>query len=259
SGTSPASAWRTLTHASRAVLRPGDSVLFKGGDTFTDSTLMPESSGAAGAPITFGSFGTGRATVSYHDSAVWFSGKSYLTFRDLVLTTGGSPVSVFASSPGGASTNIVLRDSVVRNTRGVGVYSANHGDSAWTVTRNTIVNTGDSGIVTVGANETFDHNTISHTGSNMSLNFGKHGIYAKGPNLTISNNDFSYNANGQAISLRFHGARVIGNTIHDTADAIAFFDDDGTVGSSVVTKNRAWNIKEYGFYYDSSSSKIAFE
>src|SRR5438132_2663227 len=114
SGTSPASAWRTVRHASRAVLRPGDSVLFKGGDTFTDSTLMPEASGEAGAPITFGSFGTGRATVSYHDSAVWFSGKSYLTFRDLVLTTGGSPVSVFASSPGGASTNIVLRDSVVR-------------------------------------------------------------------------------------------------------------------------------------------------
>jgi hypothetical protein len=215
--------------------------------------LMPESSGAPGAAITFGSYGDGRATLANGEGAVWFSGKRFLTFRDLVLTTGGSASGVFASSPGAPSTNIVLRDSLLQNTRGTGVSSANPGDSDWTVSGNTIRDIGDSGILTVGRNETFTGNTITQTGTNTALDYAKHGIYAKGPDLTIAGNDFSRNLNGQAISIRFHGARVTGNRIHDTAYAIAFFDYDtapAPQGTSYIQGNKLWNITGYGFYYD---------
>src|SRR5439155_6167764 len=85
-GTSPASAWRTVSKVNNARLAPGDSVLFEGGSTFSDAPLMPGASGSAGSPITFSSFGSGRATISNTSGAVWFSGKSYLTFANLGLT-----------------------------------------------------------------------------------------------------------------------------------------------------------------------------
>src|SRR2546428_13415381 len=63
-GTSSGSAWRTVHRVNNASLQAGDSVLFEGGQTFSDETLMPAQSGAAGAPITFSSYGTGRATIA---------------------------------------------------------------------------------------------------------------------------------------------------------------------------------------------------
>jgi parallel beta-helix repeat protein len=227
-------------------------VLFEGGSTFSDDTLMPPVSGGSGTPVTFSSYGSGRATISNAGGAVWFSGKSHLTFSNLVLTTGGSSTGVFAGSGGGASTDITLRDSVVRDTSGMGVCSPNTGDSRWTIAGNTITNTGDSGVLLLGANDTVSNNTISHTGWNAAITWGKHGIYAKGPDVTISGNDFSDNPHGQSISIRFHGARVVGNTIHDTGAAIGFFDYDTAVapqGTSYVYGNRGWNITEWVFYY----------
>ncbi len=38
-GTSPASAWRTVGRVDQAELKPGDGVLFEGGATFTDTHL----------------------------------------------------------------------------------------------------------------------------------------------------------------------------------------------------------------------------
>src|SRR5512146_2563266 len=82
-GTSPSTAWKTVQRADSASLAPGDSVLFQGGATFADQTLMPAASGADGAPIVFGSYGTGRANLP---GGIWFSGKSWLTFDGLAVS-----------------------------------------------------------------------------------------------------------------------------------------------------------------------------
>ncbi len=69
-GLTPTQAWQTTTKVSAAVYKTGDSVLFQGGQTFTggisigaanyDSTYPPIPS----FPLTFGSYGTGNATIS---------------------------------------------------------------------------------------------------------------------------------------------------------------------------------------------------
>src|SRR5947209_7993197 len=82
SGTSPQSAWQTVGRVNRAHLNPGDGVLFEGGQTFSDDTLMPTTSGQAGSPIVFGSYGQGQATIS---QGVWFVDHDYLTFDNLKL------------------------------------------------------------------------------------------------------------------------------------------------------------------------------
>jgi hypothetical protein len=252
-GTSQGNAWRTVGRVNSQTLAPGDNVLFESGATFGDATLMPRSSGSSGSPITFSSFGSGRATIANTNGAVWFSGKNWLVFDNVRLTSAGSGTTVFAGGATAGSGHITLSDSVITGTNGIGVTSPNSADNNWTISGNTITQVGDSGLIMFGGPHTITRNVVSYTGGNTAITWGKHGIYSKGPDQTISYNDFSNDTNGQAISIRYHGARVFGNTIHDTPAAFAFFDYDPTPapqGTSYIYGNRAWNITDYGFYYD---------
>ena len=61
---SAAAPWQTLARASSAILRPGDRVLLRGGDSFSGTLSLDASdAGTAAAPIVIGSYGTGRATI----------------------------------------------------------------------------------------------------------------------------------------------------------------------------------------------------
>ncbi|HEY1657991.1 MAG TPA: hypothetical protein VGG14_06575 [Candidatus Sulfotelmatobacter sp.] len=60
SGTSTATAWQTIGQVNAQTFQPGDSVLFKRGDVWNESLVVP-SSGAAGNPIAFDAYGTGPA------------------------------------------------------------------------------------------------------------------------------------------------------------------------------------------------------
>lgn len=60
-GTSPQAAWRTLARVNAGPLRPGDRVLFRRGDRWRGQ-LRPFS-GAEGAPIVYGAYGTGPKPV----------------------------------------------------------------------------------------------------------------------------------------------------------------------------------------------------
>src|SRR6476619_5177048 len=59
-GTSATAAWKTLTKLNQAVLKPGDTVSFRRGDTFTGGVVTVQS-GTSAAPITLNSYGTGNA------------------------------------------------------------------------------------------------------------------------------------------------------------------------------------------------------
>jgi hypothetical protein len=61
-GTSPSTAWKTIDKVNAASFSPGDSILFKRGCTWREQLTVP-SSGAAGKPITFGTYGTGASPI----------------------------------------------------------------------------------------------------------------------------------------------------------------------------------------------------
>jgi PKD repeat protein len=65
-GQSTSTPWRTVNKVnnSMAFFKPGDSILFMGGKTFSDSHLFITCQGTSGNPITFGSYGTGRPKLS---------------------------------------------------------------------------------------------------------------------------------------------------------------------------------------------------
>lgn len=249
-GTSPSSAWRTIARVNRATLAPGDSVLFEGGQTFSDSSLAPPVSGTAASPITFGSYGTGRALLRGPGNPVYLAtGLHDVTLNSLDIA-GGSGILVLSS---GGTYNIAVKNSVIHDTSYAGLASQ-ASDHGWLVQGNTFRHTGDTAILVGAAGEVIDGNTISDAGWNTAMGgAGRHGIYDKGPDTTISNNDISGVPGGQAISLRFHGARVYGNAVHDTPYGIAFFDYDTAPvpqGTNYVYNNRFWGISGWGFYYD---------
>ncbi|MBW3130917.1 right-handed parallel beta-helix repeat-containing protein [Hymenobacter profundi] len=64
-GTTPATAWRSIARVNAATLQPGDQVLFEGEQTFVGGLqLKGTTQGTAAQPIVFGSYGRGWATIS---------------------------------------------------------------------------------------------------------------------------------------------------------------------------------------------------
>ena len=65
SGTSPATAWRSLTRANAQQYVPGDRLLLAGGQTFAGGLYLPDNTqGTPEQPIIISSYGPGRATIA---------------------------------------------------------------------------------------------------------------------------------------------------------------------------------------------------
>lgn len=134
SGTSPATAWRSLAKASAAPLAPGDRLLFRRGGAWT-GTLTVSRSGTASAPIVVGAYGDGelpivkqgsscvKITGSYvaveaihADDCTWagfeISG-SHDEVRDAMATHNVAGVEIES----GATSNRVLRNAIVDNAK----------------------------------------------------------------------------------------------------------------------------------------------
>ena len=60
SGTTTATAWKTINKVNTSTFAAGDQILFKRGEVWRES-LVPPSSGASGSPIVFDAYGTGEA------------------------------------------------------------------------------------------------------------------------------------------------------------------------------------------------------
>lgn len=243
------SPWRTVARVNNSSLAPGDVVLFAGGATFSDATLMPPRSGSAGSPIGFGSYGVGQATLT---RGAWLDGTSYLTFDALTVDASRAAGSAgIASARGGSGTvAITIRNCRLQNLE-LGINMANRGDSGWRVESTLIQHTGDSGVLTVGRDSTFAGNTILDTGENTSITYGKHGVYAKGPGLTFTGNTIRrFSANG--LSLRYRNAVARGNTISDGGIGIAWFQQDTTAGTTTIADNTITGTRSSGIYVSPS-------
>jgi Right handed beta helix region len=252
SGRSPARAWRTVDRVDRAVLRPGDRVLFQGGKVFSDRELEPPASGTARAPIRFASYGGGRAQLK-GGTDVWIpAGRHDLVFANLDFT--GSQI-LFASSAEGSGTyRITIRNASFHDTPQGAINVSNRGDRDWTITRTSLRHIGDSGIFVWGSDITISDSTITDTGWNPAITWGAHGIYDKGRRTVIVHDTISgFQADG--VSLRSDSARVAHNTISGGPVGIAYFDFDTRSGTTQVTDNRIDGVKT-AFYFSSDADAV---
>jgi Right handed beta helix region len=238
SGTSPSSAWRTVKRVNEASLAPGDGVLFQGGSTFSDETLMPATSGAAGSLIIFGSYGTGNVALP---KGAWFRGKDHLAFEHLTINAEGG----FQGTGNDITVEwcSISNDSLAINATG--------SNSDWTIDDNTINHTGDSGMLLEGEKFTISGNTITNTGLDPSIPYGKHGIYLKVSNATVTDNTIT-NFSSDGISVRYRNSVLTGNHISEGAIGIAWFQYDPIAGASHWTGNAITDTTDAGIHVSPS-------
>lgn len=137
SGTSPATAWKTLGAANLRTFGAGDSILLARGGSWTGQ-LAPKGSGTAAAPITIAAYGTGAApridgaSVST-GGAVQLVNQSYWTISQLdivsdsgvdnfgTLTTDGTPrsgIQVRNTTANSTVRGITIQDNTVSEVNG---------------------------------------------------------------------------------------------------------------------------------------------
>lgn len=97
-GLTTATSWQTLGKVNATTFNPGDSVLFKKGDTFYGSLTVSDS-GTIGSPITFGAYGAGAQPIitgftsvtawTNLGSNIWESTNAVSTLSDMNLVSIG--------------------------------------------------------------------------------------------------------------------------------------------------------------------------
>jgi hypothetical protein len=246
SGTSPAHAWRTVHRVNLARLAPGDGVLFQSGRTFSDDALMPAGSGALGAPIVFGSYGRGQATIT---RGVWFVDADRLTFDRLAL---GPMAGLQGGNDGGRrADDIRVQRCTISLTAGNPAPAINATGDNWTIAGNTVANVGNSGMLLTGDSYTIIGNTIDRTGLDRALDYGKHGIYLKVAHATVTHNTITRFAS-DGISARYRDSTISHNSISNGPIGIAFFQYDDVAGTSHWSENQISGTTAAGIYVSAS-------
>jgi hypothetical protein len=156
SGTSASAPWRTITKVNSAPLQAGDVVQFAGGSVFTGS-LQPRS-GAAGAPITYTSYGSGQATLaggvdpSGHHSIFYDTGAHDVTVTKLIADFGTNDYATTTSRDydgwmgwTGGGYNITFDGVTFAHVfNALNVAATDHD---WTVRNSTVTSSGLNGFV----------------------------------------------------------------------------------------------------------------
>jgi parallel beta helix pectate lyase-like protein len=165
----------------KAHLRLGDTVLFKGGSSFGDDTLMLgwglHVSGSRRAPVTFGSYGSGQAVLP---KGIWIKGETRLVFDNLHVGP--------SQGINGTGSYIVVEHCTFANLNGGVKIAVNAIGSYWVIGGNYITRPGDSGMLLRGDRFLVVGNTITRTGLDRSIGHGAHGIYLKASNSTVTHN-----------------------------------------------------------------------
>ena len=68
-GLSPETAWKTISKVNSMDFKPGDTILFKRGESWREQLIVP-SSGEEGRPITFGAYGEGEKPIIHGGTTI---------------------------------------------------------------------------------------------------------------------------------------------------------------------------------------------
>jgi parallel beta-helix repeat protein len=181
-GLSTDQAWKTVSkvNSSMGSFVFDDSILFRGGQLFSGTTLQISCSGLSGHPIRFGSYGTGTAHLACGAANVIRCTGSYIDVTGFKVNGYGTAVNgvLFQSA------YCYISGSVVHDTTQVGIFANNpssichHIQIKW----NEVYNCGYYGIhgyYAAGAGAgylTVEHNVCHHNGGSTQT-AGYHGIY----------------------------------------------------------------------------------
>jgi hypothetical protein len=175
-GLTQATAFKTIANLNAAVLKPGDTVLFKTGQTWTNPLLVANTAGTASARITYGSYGGGTLPI-FDGGAAGHPidiNAAYVTVKDVQVRNAGgeSKIGLGVYKPDAIVQNVTASGNAI----GIQAYAGAHRlrITGSNVSNNkTVINPdglgypstddyGATGISVLAANDVeVDHNTIS--------------------------------------------------------------------------------------------------
>jgi hypothetical protein len=272
--------WRTLAHATGSGLVPGDVVLLQGGGVWHES-LAPRSSGTADAPITFGTYGSGRAVIDgtsvQADGGVVLDGVSNIVIRGLEVRNwhGGSNVAYLAgganivfdgvdghdadegihSSPAAPTQAVTISSSSIHDIRRSGggiAVNIPPGAAGWVVRGTELARTGDSCALDQGTGTLFDADTVHDCGL-VPLPYAAHGLYLKGAGVVVRGSRV-WNGASSCVSIRRQGALVEHNWLHDCPEGISWYEQATVKGVVTIRRNTIWSAGT-AIYVDGSATQ----
>lgn len=225
-GTSPSSAWKTLSAVQSRTFSPGDTINFRRGASWNGG-LTIRSSGVDGKPITFRAYGTGARPVISNSGA-----------------RSGSAVRI-------ESDYVVVQDFLARDAHEAGIYIASGADHN-VVRDNEITNAGTGVFVKgqynlVTGNYAHDLRMITNT-SGGDDDWGATGIWIEGSNTEVSYNrmincrapSYDYGYDGGAVEL--YGQVSNANIHHNYSRGSNGFIEVG--GGSARNITIAYNVSD---------------
>jgi hypothetical protein len=233
SGTSEADAWQTVAPVNAGQFAAGTSILFQGGARFSGCLSLSGSNfgGTASAPVTIGSYGTGKFTLAANcsgaqASAVHISAVNYLVLQDCILTgnQGGAEYGVWVNNYTSAATTGVT----IQNCDISGFYTTSTNDYGAE-----IFVTGDSG---GGLHNLSILNNTLH-GSSGVTSPDDNGIsgYGGGENLTglLYHGNLVYDIGGKPNA--FGGAEANGIVVNGGDGAVVEYNVVHDIGANTNT------------------------
>lgn len=204
-GTSSAAPWKSLAKVGLAVLKPGDTVSFRKGDTWTGGIVTAQS-GTSTAPITLNSYGTGNpptVTGGKSGNCIRING-SYTTVDGLrAVACGYAGISITGDR------NLVRNSSASNNAVGLKIGT---GSDFGKYTGNSLTNNNIMNVNTPGTN------CGTASAVNCSDDSGAFGVLINGNDNEFSGStvsgstgkSYDYNQDGGAFEI-YNGNR---NNIH---------------------------------------------
>jgi hypothetical protein len=258
--------WSTIAEVNAAPLKPGDSVLFRPGETFP-GLLEPTRSGKTSKPIVYGSSVGGQASLP---DGIALRSVSNLVFQDLLVDGGDWSVAarrygvITRPKPSSGATSITIRRCTFRNVLQA-ILSMNPGDSNWRIEDSLLERTGDSAVLIHdestpgglgGSDWTFVGNRILDSGlAEAELGYALHGIYAISRNLVVRGNVIrGFETSG--VSLRALGGVVEGNTISNGPIGITFAPYDSVGLLTTIAYNRISTGQGIAIYRNSGYRSV---
>jgi hypothetical protein len=272
-GTSEGIPWQSIHRVNEAALKPGDTVFFKGGVEPTkggSSYLGPSISGESGKPITYGSYGTGKAILptTAEFPHIFIASVSWLVFENLKLSAASVNEAKWASAgglesgaKGSGCANITVKGCEFLWDN-IFILAARKEDADWIIENCIMEHSYESGIYAQGLEGVFPvgwkirKNKITQFGEGeATVGFGCHGVYARLKEAEIKENEFvaSKKCTADSISLRGPGTVVTGNIIdgNGTAQGIAYYTYSKERGTTKIAYNKIFNCPTFCFYCDS--------
>jgi len=239
-GTSANGAWQTLAHVNGQTFQPGDSILFKRGDVWSES-LTPSSSGEAGNPIAFDAYGVGAPPnfTGYYPvpTAAWVfvSGNAWkasvpATFNTVNFCLFGS---IWGQKVGALAANLTAQWDFYFANGYIYVYSVGNPASYYSTS---IVPMGLSNTPVININGrswlTFQHILVNW--------FDQYGVYVQGAS------DHLVFANMEADSMIPQGTQPLGFYVNESAPGPA----------DISIFNSEAHLNYDGFRFDGAAAAI---